>query len=60
MRNSILALVMLFSLGTLFGQTEDMNGATGVKCYFDIIVVNGQVKNDYSPVKGERIKNENG
>ena len=39
-------------------NTEDMNVATGVKCYFDKLVVNGQVKADYSPIKKERIKNE--
>jgi len=36
---------------------EGMTDATGIKCYFDKILVNGTVKNDYSPVKGERIKN---
>ncbi|MEK7225604.1 MAG: peptidoglycan DD-metalloendopeptidase family protein [Bacteroidota bacterium] len=36
---------------------ENMMGATGIKCYFDKILVNGDAKNDYSPVKGERIKN---
>lgn len=38
-------------------NTEDMNSATGVKCYFDKILVNGQSKIDYSPVKKEKIKN---
>jgi murein DD-endopeptidase MepM/ murein hydrolase activator NlpD len=37
---------------------EDMNKATGVKCYFDRIIVNGQQKTDYSPIKGDKIKNE--
>ena len=36
---------------------ENMTDATGIKCYFDKILVNGAAKNDYSPVKGERIKN---
>lgn len=36
---------------------ENMMGATGIKCYFDKILVNNVAKNDYSPVKGERIKN---
>lgn len=36
---------------------EDMNTATGVKCYFDIIVVNGETKIDYSPIQKEKIKN---
>jgi murein DD-endopeptidase MepM/ murein hydrolase activator NlpD len=39
-------------------NVEDMNIATGVKCYFDKLIVNGQLKNDYSPVKGETVKNE--
>jgi murein DD-endopeptidase MepM/ murein hydrolase activator NlpD len=40
-------------------NVEEMNNATGVKCYFDRIIVNGQLKNDYSPVKNEIISNEN-
>lgn len=36
---------------------EDLNTATGVKCYFEKPVVNGQPKQDYSPIKNEKIKN---
>ncbi len=36
---------------------EDINNATGVKCFFNELSVNGEVKNDYSPIKGDRIKN---
>jgi len=36
---------------------EDTNTATGVKCYFDKLFINGEVKQDYSPIKNERIKN---
>lgn len=36
---------------------KDINKATGVKCFFDNIKVNEYVKNDYSPLKGERIQN---
>lgn len=36
---------------------EDMNGATGIKCYFDKILVNGVEKSDYSPIQGEIIEN---
>ena len=36
-------------------NAEDMNIATGVKCYFDEIVVNGVIRRDYSPVRGEMI-----
>ena len=39
-------------------NVEDMNKATGAKCYFDEIIVNGELKNDYSPIKGEKIKNK--
>lgn len=39
-------------------NVEDMNSATGVKCYFDKIQVNGQIKTDYSPIKNEKISNE--
>ncbi|MGX1025289.1 DUF3887 domain-containing protein [Psychroflexus sp. MBR-150] len=39
-------------------NVEDMNKATGAKCYFDEIIVNGELKKDYSPIKGEKIKNE--
>lgn len=37
---------------------EDMNKATGAKCYFDELIVNGKLRNDYSPIKGEKIKNK--
>jgi hypothetical protein len=36
---------------------EDMNIATGVKAYFDSILVNGVLKKDYSPVKSEKVRN---
>lgn len=38
-------------------NVENMNIATGVKSYFENILVNGVLKTDYSPVKGERIRN---
>lgn len=38
-------------------NVEDMNVAMGVKCFFDKIIVNGQVMIDYSPIKNEKIKN---
>ncbi|RZM21531.1 MAG: M23 family metallopeptidase, partial [Pedobacter sp.] len=34
---------------------EQMNNATGIKCYFDKIVVDGKVKQDYSPVQNEKV-----
>ena len=37
---------------------EDINQATGAKCYFHRIIVNGQLKNDYSPIKSEIVSNE--
>lgn len=39
-------------------NTEDMNIATGAKCYFDQIKVNGVNKTDYSPIKGDKISNK--
>ena len=39
-------------------NVENMNKATGAKCYFDEIIVNGELKKDYSPIKGEKIKNK--
>ena len=36
-------------------NVEDMTKATGAKCYFDQLKVNGVLKSDYSPVKGEKI-----
>jgi len=38
-------------------NVENMNFATGVKCYFKEIKVNGKIKNDYSPVQNEKIEN---
>jgi Peptidase family M23/Protein of unknown function (DUF3887) len=38
-------------------NVEDMTKATGAKCYFDKLKVNGSLKSDYSPVKGEKISN---
>lgn len=37
-------------------NVEDMNIATGIKCYFDKIIVNGTTKSDYSPIQSEKIK----
>ena len=39
-------------------NVEDMNIATGVKCYFDEILVNGELKKDYSPVKNDKVMNK--
>ncbi|WP_225587111.1 M23 family metallopeptidase [Algoriphagus sp. Y33] len=36
---------------------EGITKATGTKAYFDKILVNGELKTDYSPIKGEKIKN---
>jgi len=38
-------------------NVEDMNMATGAKCYFDKIIVNGVLKTDYSPVKNDKVGN---
>ncbi len=39
-------------------NVENMNDATGVKCYFDKLLVNGKSKSDYCPIQGEKIKPE--
>ena len=39
-------------------NVEDMNKATGAKSYFWEILVKGDLKKDYSPIKGEKVKNE--
>ena len=39
-------------------NVEDMNIATGIKCFFDKIIVNGKTKTDYSPIKNDKIKND--
>ncbi len=38
-------------------NVEDINIATGVKCYFDKLQVNGQTIADYSPIKKDKISN---
>lgn len=40
-------------------NVEDMNIAVGAKCYFDQIKVNGVLKSDYSPIKGDKIEEHN-
>jgi len=37
---------------------EDMNHATGAKSYFSDILVNGELKKEYSPIKGQKVKNQ--
>lgn len=37
-------------------NVENMNEATGIKCYFDNLMVNGEMKTNYSPIKGDKIK----
>jgi len=39
-------------------NVENMTIATGAKCYFENIMVNGELKTDYSPIKNEKIKNK--
>jgi hypothetical protein len=36
---------------------KGMHGATGVKAFFETIIVDGKEKSNYSPIKGERVKN---
>ncbi len=37
---------------------EDMVEATGIKCYFHELIVNGKKMTDYSPIKNDKIKIE--
>lgn len=37
-------------------HVENPNVAIGIKCYFDQLTVNGQVKTDYSPVRNDKIQ----
>ncbi len=39
-------------------NVEDVNKATGAKSYFESIIVNGELKKYYSPVKTEKVKNK--
>jgi murein DD-endopeptidase MepM/ murein hydrolase activator NlpD len=39
-------------------NVEDMNVATGVKCYFADILINGEQRNNCSPVRNDRVKNK--
>ena len=39
-------------------NTENINIATGVKCYFNEILVNGELRANYSPIKDEKIMNK--
>lgn len=40
-------------------NVEDMIVATGAKCFFDQLKVNGVLKSDYSPVKGDKVEGVN-
>ena len=39
-------------------NVEDMTKATGVKAHFESILVNGEIKKDYSPARMEKVKNK--
>lgn len=39
-------------------NVKDRNKAKGIKSFFSNIIVDGELKNDYSPIKGEIIENE--
>jgi hypothetical protein len=39
-------------------NTEDINTAIGIKCYFEKITVNSKDVSDYSPVKNDKIRNQ--
>jgi murein DD-endopeptidase MepM/ murein hydrolase activator NlpD len=37
---------------------EDLSKAIGVKCFFDTILVNDELKKNYSPIQDDKIKNK--
>lgn len=37
-------------------DSPDLKTGTGIKCFFDKIIVNGVTRSHYSPVRGERIR----
>jgi len=37
---------------------EEMFKSTGIKCFFSNILVNGITKENYSPIKGDKVKNK--
>ncbi len=37
---------------------EDMNKAVGAKCFFEEILVNGKTETNYSPIKGDKVRNK--
>lgn len=39
-------------------NVENMTEATGVKCYFEEIMVNGEIRKDYSPIQNDAIRNK--
>ena len=38
-------------------NVENMTVATGIKCYFDKLMVNGKLTTDYSPIQKDKISN---
>ncbi|MBE9660323.1 M23 family metallopeptidase [Mucilaginibacter myungsuensis] len=38
-------------------DTPSFDTATGIKCYFERIHVNGKIMGNHSPIKGDRIEN---
>ena len=51
-------LIIADSEKTEVKDLENMINATGAKSYFAEILVTGELKKDYSPVRGEKIKNK--
>ena len=37
-------------------NTEKLYNATGIKCFFETVIVNGEKKTDHSPVQGELVR----
>jgi murein DD-endopeptidase MepM/ murein hydrolase activator NlpD len=39
-------------------NVEEMTAATGIKCFFNNIIVNGQPKANYSPIQNDKVQNK--
>ncbi|WP_316762235.1 DUF3887 domain-containing protein [Pedobacter aquatilis] len=38
-------------------DSEDVNTGTGIKCFFEKVAINGQLRTDYAPVQKDRVRN---
>ena len=52
-----IGLQVVLPRGEVHVSELDVDLATGVKCYFGKILVNGEIKTDYSPIRHDRVEN---